>query len=101
MKKEEIVVHKTMSLEGGIDMYNMSGKRYLSDEPPYGRKVKFRSENGSDYDLERANEYFTKGQILTVEEIEVSRFSSVVRFLEFSGEEFNAVMFTDVADTEN
>jgi len=85
-----------MNLDGGIDLYGDG--RYESDESPYGRKVKYLQENGYDSDVEDANKYMTKGQILTVKEIYVGSWSSTVEFVELPDKEFNTVMFEDVEE---
>lgn len=85
-----------MRLDGGIDEYGAFGDRYMSDIPPFGRKVIFLNRNGWDSQKEHANRFFKKGDILTVKEIHVGRSSSTVEFVEFPGEEFNTVMFADV-----
>ena len=93
-----------MKLDGGIeeycvlcDMQNQpQWRRYKADESPYGRKVKYLQENGFDSDVEYANKYMTKGQILTVREIHVGRWSSTVEFVEVPDKKFNTVMFEDV-----
>lgn len=84
-----------MKLDGGIDTYSF-GKRYLTDEKPYGRKVKYLNDNGYDIEREVANKHFTEGQILTVKEIYVGRSSSEVEFVELEGKRFNTVMFEDI-----
>lgn len=84
-----------MNLTGGIDMYNWEG-RYLSGKAPYGRKVVYLGTGGWDKDVEFANQYFTVGQVLTVDEIYVGRSSSRVSFIETEGKQFNTVMFQDV-----
>lgn len=50
----------TMKLDGRIDEYSFDS-RYLTDEPPYGRKVVYLNENGYDVQRENANEYFKGG----------------------------------------
>lgn len=85
-----------MRLDGGIDTYTLPTKRYLSDTSPKGRKVRYLMKNGWDYDKEKVNQHFNKGDILTVEEIYVGRSSSTVVFQEVKGIEFNPVMFEDV-----
>jgi hypothetical protein len=87
---------ETMSLVGGIDMYSRFGTRYESDESPEGRKVFFNDWNGYDSDLEYANKFFKKGDVLTVKEIYVGRSSSQVEFLEHPNKQFNTVMFSDI-----
>jgi hypothetical protein len=84
-KKEEVDMTDTMSLKGGIDTYTFPPKRYLSNTPPRGRKVKYLNDNGYDSDRDYANKYFKEGQILTVKEIYVGRSSSEVEFLELDG----------------
>lgn len=86
--------NRTMSLEGGIDMYRY-GKRYKSEIPPKGRKVKYLDDNGYDADRKCANKLMKKGDILTVHEIYVGCSSSDVEFEEFPGKHFNTVMFED------
>ena len=99
--KEYEATHKTMSLEGGLNMYAFLGKRFKSDIPPTGRKVRFLNKNGYDGDREYANKYFKEGQILTVKEIYVGRSSSEVEFEEFHDRRFNTVMFEDVRLKKN
>ena len=84
-----------MKLTGGIDAYSCDFKRFESDTPPNGRKVKFLNENGHDWQLEEARKIFKEGQILEVEEIEVGGWSSKVKFADCDGW-FNTVMFEDV-----
>lgn len=86
-----------MNLTGGIDMYSFN-KRYKSDIPPKGRKVFFLDDNGYDIQLESARRFFTKGQVLTVEEIYVGRFNSEVEFQEYPNMKFNTVMFADITE---
>jgi hypothetical protein len=85
-----------MRLDGGYDMYGQFGERYLSTEPPLGRKVRYLNKNGWDYDKEYANKFFKEGQVLTVKEIYVSRSSSEVEFIEYPDHRFNTVMFEDM-----
>lgn len=88
-----------MKLNGGLDMYGRYyGDRYISDETPYGRKVRYMDENGYDSDTIYARTYFDKGAILTVKEIYVGRSTSDVEFLEFPNKKFNTVMFEDVEE---
>lgn len=61
-----------------------------------GTKVKFIGRNGHDYQLAKAKEIFTEGQILTIKQIDVSNWSSSVQFEEVGGW-FNTVMFGRVA----
>lgn len=86
----------TMSLIGGINEYSINSERHESELPPKGRKVVFLENNGTDYDLEKAKEYFSKNQVLTVDEIYVGRSSSTVEFTECPGKRFNTVMFGDI-----
>ncbi|AFQ96510.1 hypothetical protein [Bacillus phage vB_BceM_Bc431v3] len=93
-----------MDLTGGLNMYTffVAGEglykqtRYGSDESPLGRKVKYLNRGGWDGDTERANQYFSEGEILTVKEIYVGRSSSEVEFTEHPGKKFNTVMFEDI-----
>lgn len=85
----------TMSLDGGLDMYN-GMKRYNSHIAPEGRIVKFINDNGMDSDLEYAQKYFTEGQILVVKEIYVGRSGSTVEFIGYEKLHFNTVHFTDI-----
>lgn len=87
-----------MKLDGGIDTYTFPTKRYLSEFSPKGRKVRYLAQNGWDYDKEKANKFFNKGDILTIEEIYVGQSSSTVEFQEVEGEEFNTTMFEDVVE---
>lgn len=87
--------NKTMSLTGGIDMYS-SARRYKSDVSPKGRKVIFLDDNGYDIEREYARKYFSKGEVLTVEEIYVGRSHSDVELEGYPNERFNTVMFADV-----
>ena len=95
-----------MKLDGGIKDYcslsdvqnqEQSG-RYKTNEPPFGRKVKYLNANGRDWDRYLANKYFTTGQILTVKEIYVGSWCSDVEFVEVLDVKFNTVMFADVED---
>ena len=61
-----------------------------------GTKVKFLDKNGYDSQREYARKFFSKGNILTVSDIEVGSFSSTVEFEEFPGKMFNTVMFGKV-----
>lgn len=88
----------TMKLDGGIDTYSLEHKRYITDEPPYGRKVIYLNDNGYDIDREIANEFMEEGQVLTVNEIYVGRSISKVEFVEFPNLLFNTVMFADLDD---
>lgn len=87
---------QSMSLVGGLDMYAPFGTRYMSENPPEGRKVYFLNRNGYDIELERARKIFKEDQVLTVKEIYVGRNSSDVEFEEFPNQKFNTVMFADV-----
>lgn len=87
-----------MKLDGGILEYttiDQIGSRYNSNESPAGRKVFFLDENGYDWELELARNYFLPRQVLTVDEIYVGRSSSKVVFVEFPNKQFNTVMFED------
>lgn len=86
----------TMRVDGGIDTYSFEGKRYITDVPPLGRKVVYLNDNGYEFDREYANQYFSKGQVLTVKEIYVGRSSSKVEFAEVPDKTFNTVMFADL-----
>lgn len=85
----------TMSLDGGLDMYN-GMKRFNNGHSPKGRIVKFINDNGYDSDLEYAQKYFTEGQILEVKEIYVGRSSSTVEFVGLENLQFNTVHFVDI-----
>lgn len=61
-----------------------------------GAKVRFLDQNGTDYDLEKAREYFKKDQILTVRSTDVGGWRTEIMFQECVGEWFNSVMFEDV-----
>lgn len=89
-------MHKTMSLVGGLDMYESLGTRYKSDVSPTGRKVYFLNKNGYEGERERANKLFGDDRILTINEIYVGRSRSEVEFLEHPNLKFNTVMFADV-----
>jgi hypothetical protein len=89
-------VKRSMSLAGGLNMYGHLGERYCSDISPKGRKVRFLDENGYDIQREIARKYFSKGDILTIEEIYVGGSSSEVSFSEHPLKKFNTVMFEDV-----
>ena len=88
---------KVMNIEGGIFQYN-HGKRYKTDIPPKGRKVRYLNKNGYDGDRKYANKYLTEGDILTVNEIRVGACSSDVELEEYPGKYFNTVMFEDVEE---
>lgn len=92
---EFIEPQPTMSLDGGLDMYNRM-KRYNNGTPPKGRMVKFINDNGFDSDLEYAQKYFTEGQILEIKEIYVGRSSSTVEFVGLENLQFNTVHFVDI-----
>lgn len=85
---------KTMSLDGGVDMYSMDFKRYGDKDECEGRIVVFRGNGGYDSELESACKEFEIGQQLEVEEIEVSRSSSKVKF-KGNDKYYNTVMFAD------
>ncbi|ALA12997.1 hypothetical protein TSARBOMBA_109 [Bacillus phage TsarBomba] len=86
-----------MSISGGINMYNFLGKeRHESDTPPHGRLVKYTNTGGTDHDRKQANLHFKEGQILTVQEIYVSAWSSEVEFVGYPFLKFNTVMFEDI-----
>lgn len=85
-----------MKLDGGINEYSFPIRRYLTEESPYGRKVRYLQANGWDNDKEFVNKHLQKGQILTAKEIYVGRSSSKVEFVEFPNLMFNTVMFEDV-----
>jgi hypothetical protein len=87
---------KTMSLDGGLDMYSFPMKRYGNGDSPEGRRVRYLDENGYDGDRIHARKFFEKDAILTVQEIYVGRSSSDVSFIEHPGHKFNTVMFEDV-----
>lgn len=89
-------MRKTMSLDGGLDMYTINMERYGDGPPCHGRKVRFLNDNGWDSEREHAAEFFEEGQILTVKEIYVGRSNSDVEFEELPGKKFNTVMFADV-----
>lgn len=93
-----------MKLDGGIDMYTHNFDNFeivrIGNTTCKGRKVFFLNYNGYDSELERARKYFDKGQILTVEEIEVGRSSSNVKF-EGVDEWFNTVMFEDLEEVNH
>lgn len=98
----------TMSISGGILTYtnynnndnnDNNDTRYLNEESPKGRKVKFLGHNGYDLELNHAKKILSVGQVLTVEEIYVGRSSSKVEFKEYPKMYFNTVMFADV-DTD-
>lgn len=89
---------KTMKLDGGILTYLPELKRYYTNKPPYGRKVRFLNKNGTDWDLREAQAFLKEGQVLTVKEIYVDRMMSMVEFVEIPGKRFNSVMFTDVEE---
>lgn len=90
--------YKTMKLDGGILTYLPELKRYYTNKPPYGRKVRFLNKNGTDWDLREAQAFLKEGQVLTVKEIYVDRMMSMVEFVEIPGKRFNSVMFTDVEE---
>lgn len=96
-----------MRLDGGIEEYTVylndgfAQKRHLTENKPYGRKVKYLQQNGWSSDKEFANKYLHKNQILTVKEIYVGRSSSEVEFVEFPNLKFNTVMFEDVKEELN
>jgi hypothetical protein len=60
---------------------------------PSGTTVYFLDENGYDSDREMARKHFTKGQALTVKDVDVGSWSSTVTFKELPGKWFNTVMF--------
>lgn len=92
----------TMSLDGGLLMYTnftlgANGiERYNSQKPPKGRTVEFINDNGYDSELEYAQKYFNKGDVLVVKEIYVGRGNSKVEFINYDGLRFNTVHFVDV-----
>jgi len=87
----------SMSINGGINMYNLLGKeRHESDVPPYGRQVKYMNKGGHEYERKQANQHFQEGQVLTVQEIYVSSFSSEVEFVGMPFLKFNTAMFEDL-----
>jgi hypothetical protein len=59
----------------------------------WGTTVYFLDKNGYDSQREDARQYFTKGQALTVANIDVGSSSSTVTFKELPGKWFNTVMF--------
>lgn len=91
-----------MRLDGGIEEYvihlndEFVQKRHLTENKPYGRKVKYLQQNGWDSDKAFANKHLYKNQVLTVKEIYVGRSSSKVEFVEFPNLKFNTVMFEDI-----
>ncbi len=87
---------QSMEIDGGLVMNSFGTERYMSDKPPSGRKVKFLGKNGYNYELSYAKKLFNEGVILTVREIYVYGFSSLVEFVEFPSEKFNTVMFEDI-----
>ncbi|UGO47671.1 hypothetical protein MCCARTNEY_97 [Bacillus phage vB_BanH_McCartney] len=87
----------SMSIDGGINMYDFLGKeRHGSDQSPHGRLVKYTNTGGRDHDRQQANLHFKEGQILTVQEIYVSSWSSEVEFVGYPFLKFNTVMFEDL-----
>lgn len=96
MTKQDLFKYsKPMSIHGGIDMYSMDFERYGDEEECEGRIVVFRGNGGYSGELESACEVFEIGQQLEVEEIEVSRSSSKVKF-KGNDKYYNTVMFADV-----
>lgn len=91
--------NETMSIEGGIDEYSFEFERY-GEGDCNGRKVFFLGKNGYDSERKTASNLFAIRQILTVEEIYVSRSSSKVEFKEYPNKSFNTVMFADVVEEE-
>lgn len=60
---------------------------------PAGTVVYFLDQNGYESQREDARGYFTKGQALTISNIDVDSWSSTVTFKELPGKWFNTVMF--------
>jgi len=85
----------SMSIVGGLDMYEDFGTRYESDISPFGRKVIFLDKNGYEIERETAQRFFQEGAVLTVKEIYVGNSGSTVEFVEFPTHQFNTVMFCD------
>jgi len=90
------IIESTMSIEGGVHMYTLPGKkrRSLGATSPAGRLVQYTGKKG--YKIQHKDLPFEKDAILTVEEIYVGRSSSTVVFKEFPNIEFNTVLFKDV-----
>lgn len=61
-----------------------------------GTKVRYLSKRGYEYQKQAADLVFTKGQILTVKNIEVGSWSSSVEFEELPNKRFNTVMFENI-----
>lgn len=61
-----------------------------------GEKVKFLNKNGCEQDLKYAAKIFKKGDILTVDKVEIGGFSSKVFFKETGEKNFNTVMFENL-----
>ena len=61
-----------------------------------GTKVRYLSKNGYDGQRQAADLIFTKGQILTVKNIDVDSWSSSVEFEELRNKWFNTVMFENI-----
>lgn len=58
-----------------------------------GEKVRFLDENAYDNELKNAQEFFTRNQELTVENVSIGGWSSSYRFVELPHKFFNTVMF--------
>lgn len=63
---------------------------------PKGTKVKYIAENGWDSDVPYANKFLTKGEIYTVDWVDVGGSCSYVILKEFPENSFNTVMFEEV-----
>lgn len=65
------------------------------DCPP-GTKVRFKNQNGHDYQKEEARTFFKKGDVLTVSKTEIHSSRTDVCFEETGAKKFNSVMFEEI-----
>lgn len=61
-----------------------------------GTKVRYTGKNGYDADLQQANQYLVVGEIYTVENTNVSGWSTSVLLQEIHKQRFNSVHFEEV-----
>jgi len=97
LKRDEEKGNNKMSLDGGLNVYssNFDKEERINNKTCKGRHVYFLNKNGYIAELEEARKYFNKGVMYYIEEIEVGRSSSRVKFNGIN-RWFNTTMFSDV-----